>query len=440
MRPFVRTMSAAWRGPLFAVAAFAVLALTAACGDDETRSDSPSTTGAGEPDDSGEPTDTGDGDEPTPADPLYLVFGVSFTPEGAFSYGFPTADISAAGAVDLEQAATAPGFSSFQVPGEPDGTFLIGQSESPVIDKYTISETGEIELDGQVSLAGLGLQSGVGSTAGIVWVSPSQAYIFDEVELLAVEFNPTTMELVSNFSIAGLGHEGAGVTPSFGQARVDGDRIVLMSRYFEGGVPVTETRLAFIDPSDNAVSYAQQTECANHLWLLETDEALYFGPHPNQSSLFAAGLVDNAPCMKRLLRGADEYDPNFSLDLDSTIGAPAGAAVQGPGNIGYVLAYDAAVGGAITVDNAGSQATNTPAWNYVTVDLGTGTSKGPLQGVPTGTGVGLGFEVEIDGVTVPFISAATSRAASTLFDVSDPDNVSATLNAPGIVLTVFRVR
>ena len=373
-------------------------------------------------------------------DPLYLLIGAVFTPDGATGYVFPSPDIDGDVEVDLTRTLEIPaaGGGAFAVPDPPTGQVFIGSGESPVIERYGVDADGVFTLEDRISLMPVGWSS-IGTTSGITVISPTKAYVFDSTTLTGVEFNPTTMTLVDDFSLSGFEAE-EGFSPEFASSVVDGNRILVNVRYFtDSPLTATETRLAVLDTTDNSITYDTQTNCANLLFSVVTDTAIYFSPHANQAYFFAAELSDNSPCAVRVLRGASAYDDDFRLDLNALVEGSAGPLVPGSGTSAYVLRYDETTGGPI-----GPGSAFLPGWRAIEVDLDGEARVGEVAAFPLTTGAGVGFQVPVEGVmrsytAIPQFGDAGIES-TLLFDVTDPMNVTQAFEAAGFLVSASRVR
>ncbi|MEM1414295.1 MAG: hypothetical protein AAGH15_05325 [Myxococcota bacterium] len=424
----------------------AALSALVACGSDD---DAPTDAGviadgggardaaadAGTPGDAG--TDEGVAPDAGAEDPLFLLVGAVFSPDGAFGYIYPTPELSGDVMVALEDSLEIPvaaGGGSFAVPDPPTGQLFIGSGESPIIERYGIDAEGTFTLENRFSLAGLGWAAG----GSVVLVSPTKGYTIDGATLTAVEFDPVDMAIVEELPLDGL-DAGEDMLPET-SVRVDGDRILVHTRYFrDSPLSATETRLAVIDTTDNSIVYDTQTDCANLLFSVVTETAIYYSPHANQASFFASELSDNAPCAKRVLRGESSFDDTYRLDLNALAGGPSGPLVPGSTTSSYLLVYDDSVLGPI-----GDGSAFLPVWRFVEIDLDAGTRIGPVEEFPLTTGAGLGFQVPVDGELRSYSVVAQfgegGVEASTAFDVTDPDNVAEAFETPGFLVSAVRVR
>lgn len=379
-------------------------------------------------------SDTPDQGGPEP-DPLYILGGATPTPDGLVGYVFVSDSIGSDVEVDLANSLEIPGVGAILVSNPPDGAFFAASMAAPTLQRYDVDDEGAITAGETVSFAGLGL-NGQGSSFAIV--SATKAYVFDWQLLLAVEFNPTTMEIVTSFELDGL-DAGENLTPEIGRMIENGGRWVANVRYFEDGGPqsAVETRLLVLDPSDNSVTYDTQTDCGNLLWAVETDAAIYYTPHANQPVFEFLEIDDHAPCAKRVLRGAAEFDDGYVLDLNATFGGLTAPSTSGPGSVGYVLTYDEDIGGPVNERTA-----FTAGWVAAAYDFDGATVLGEVADLPPGGGAALSaFSVTVEGEQRFLLGAVAADFSSTVFyDISDPQQAEEAFTVPGFGGLIARVR
>lgn len=430
---FVKTL------PLLVATAGAPLGVVA-CGDGSSGDDA-ADGGGGE---GGTQATGGNGGTTPTADPLYLVVGSSFTPDGRSTYAAVVDDIGADGSISLEEALEIPGVPSVAVP-QRGGVFFVGSAEEPTVERYRVTTEGSIEADGRFSVAGLGLIAGRGSVRdAFQFISDTRAYLIDDDTLQVVIFNPQDMTTTGSFSLDGLAEDGTITQLNFVER--DGNRLLVSTNHVRSdGTFAVLGKLAIIDTITDAVTYASQNRCGHLAWSAQdTAGNTYFASHPFQAAAEAGGIAGTPaakPCMIRLLAGQDGFDPDYFVDLNALTGRPTGAVIQGTEDRAYVLAFDNQMF-PITAENA-EAAISLPGWAYFQIKLGDETANvTEVTSIAPGAGFGFSFttEVGLDRTVTPFvISVAQDFSAGTFYEIAETGFVEA-LTAPGSPGAAFRIQ
>jgi len=419
-------------------AALVLLLVAAGCGDDSATRD----------DDTGTATDntgTGDGDgEPTAQ---FLVNHALFTPDGSTTFLSLVDSLSAGTEVDTSESIELPGYVIVSAPPDRSGTFYIGLSDRPLLQRYEVGLDGTVAVTGEVSFAGLGLTSASSLIDPIHYVSPTKAYFVDNATLQVIVWNPQAMEIVGSFELDGLFEDT--YVPVMYFLNEDAGRLVVSSGYQRPDMTFDPMgRVAIIDTANDSVVYGEQTRCGFLSWTTQdTDGNTYFISHSGQAITRAAGVSGDPtfePCMVRLESGATDFDDSYYVDLTTLTGRPAGALVPGAGDTAYTLVYqeDAPP---ITPDNY-NDAFGAPFWEYYSFTLGDEENTiAKVPDVPAGAPYAVGFEVDVGTATAPlptpFATSVSADFSSTVvYDITDPTVWTPEISAPGFVYSIKRIR
>lgn len=378
--------------------------------------------------------------------PQHLVYTGAFTPDGTTSLLHVVGELGDSTNFDPSLALEFGDYIDVSVPpNNVDGAFFVGLSEEPRIQRYVVGSDGTILLDGELSLAGLGVTTAANLIEGISFVAPDRAYFVDVENLQVIVFNPTDMTLVSDYSLEGLKEDSLG--PPFAYFKnVDAGRIVVAFAYPRGDESTSPMgKLAIIDPETDTVTYDEQTQCGFLSWTAR-DQAgnLYFVSHSSQAVQFEAGLAGDPsfpPCMVRMLSGSDGFDPDYYLDLREVAGGPAGALLPGTEGRAYTFAYTQEAD-PITVENADA-ARRSPVWAYHSLELGNeATTFAKVPGLDPVIPFAIGGEIDLndEGRTSFITSVAADFSETEIFDTSDPDSWQSVATVPNFVYGLYRLR
>lgn len=423
--------------PLFALLAGAVFT---ACGDD-----APADEGAGGTDGAetggssnatgGTSSGTGGSAGGTSTDdPRWILGGWLSTEDAYTGYLGAVSDVSAEGSIDLSKVVEFEGDIVWEA--TEDGVVFVGQEGKSTIERWVVA--GEsLELDGEVNLGNFGVTSTLGGGRNVIQlVDADTGYYFDSENLQVVVFNPETMTTVEAFSLDGMNEEGLLTGLNF--IHRDGDRFVVTARYWtadENEYSAPLVRAAFIDSTDNSVSYADDTRCGEVGFnAVDEDGNLYVGSHHGNAVTVAAGLAGDAPvdsCVLRILKGESEFDPDYYLDLaEVSEGGVVGGLLQGPGNTAYVYSY---TGEGITAENFRG-ALRGEDWEVYAIELGNEeTTFTKVEGLGRKYApYGDSFTTTVDGEPTPFLTLVDAAFASgQYFDASGGVSVTPALEFPG---------
>jgi hypothetical protein len=370
--------------------------------------------------------------------PLYAVFTQVDTPEGRTNYLGLTSSLGS-GEIDLSTSLQAPGRSRFYAP-EGGGFFAIGSGEDLTIRRYDVTEAGRIAESGRVSFAGYGVTS-LGYYA--IFFSPTRAYYIDPSQGQIIMWNPSTMEVVSQFDLPpqlANGFEGHIALTPFFRFPVVRDRLLLPVAHvdFEGLRARDVTGLAVVDTvNDRVLSYFETDRCAAATELAFDDNGdVYFGT----SSYYLAYNAEvrgvaRPGCIMRIRAGETAFDADYLVRLTEFDGQRAGMELTDgatPG-VGYVQLLDERALPWASITDVDSFWGSTD-WEWWRVDLRSGTAVRDAN-LPNGAPFIMTFEVEGKRFVVR-IEGDRSR----LYELSADGAHRAGFAAPGNITGIARVR
>lgn len=384
--------------------------------------------------------DVGVGDTGVTApDPLFGLVGGILATNPPSSYISVSSDFSAVTQVDLASALTVPGIPTFGFrPGT--GTLFLSDATMPVIRRFQINSSDDLEETGSVNLAAF-----VPAINGLISViDDTKAYYIDLASFTVIVFNPDTMQIVNDFALDGIAEDNLNEA-SRGPDAWNG-RLVLRTRFFrEDGSAEILTKVTLIDPATDTYVVREQRRCANiDSAVVGGDGNLYMASHTSQATRFAAGLAGTPagePCMVRLDAQTMDYDPNYLVMLNMLNGGlPSGFILPGGNGRAYVLGYE---GEAITPENE-MTAGRSASWSFFALDdLSNPTATSKVAGLPAAAAWGFAAEVRLGTgpeMTPLALLIAPTFASGTFYDISDPANVLEVATQPGFPVFPVRLR
>jgi hypothetical protein len=145
-----------------------------------------------------------------------------------------------------------------------------------------------------------------------------------------------------------------------------------------------------------------------------------------------------ASCLIRIQSGADEFDPDYYVDLNEMSGGFSAGIMQGPGDQAYILTYD---GPALTASDY-FRAPRAEAWAIHSITLGDeADTYVRVPNMPLVSGYAFGFATVVDGEKTPFvITGKGDFSEGTYYDASDASGFEEALTLPGTAGPAIRVR
>lgn len=252
-----------------------------------------------------------------------------------------------------------------------DGTAYVSFWEKPIIEKWQVKGSGEIEKQGVLELARSGVTA-TASTRQLVQIrSSTKGYYVDPENNYVLGFNPSTMKSDGVLIDLTEGFGPASETMALGDVHRDGDHLVISARFWDEQFNVRPViRAAFIDMTTDTVTFAEETRCGDVAWHA-TDSAgnLYLGSHYDNVAAQHVpefGVSGTDSCIVRILRGERSFDQEYYVNLDELLDGIGTTLLDGPGDRAYVMKY---AGDPISVDNW-DEVVSGATWELWAITLG----------------------------------------------------------------------
>ena len=373
-------------------------------------------------------------------DPAYLFVNRVRTPASRTNYVsiLPSLD---AQTVDLDEALEITGPSRFRVY---DGDVFIFEGETGEVARYDVGEDRSLTEVGRFSMAGLGIQGFIRTS--IAFISDDRAYYVDPVQAQVVVWSPERMEITTTFDIPEIERDDFPLVTVGTSEVVAGEYVVtpMSWRTQTQSDAVYETVLLVLSATeDEFFALATDDRCGVSSSGVVYEDAYYALGDYDAGAYSVLQPDENLPepCMLRWAAGADDFDPNYELELTDVVGAPQFSGAFGAVEGKFVVrAYDADFAPSEIPDMLGGNPSayfGLELWRWAVVDLEDETAT-LLDDLPL-TGVGFNPSVVEGAFYVPQIDEETQ--ASTLFAVdTESTSVTESVSATGDILTVDRIR
>lgn len=380
------------------------------------------------------------GSDPVTGEQRWIVGGWITTVDAYTGFLAVVTDLSGEGSIDLAQVTEFGGDMVYASRG--DGTVYVGLESSPIIERWGLDEAGVLQKQDEVSFANFGVTSTLGGGRNVIqFVDEDRAYYFDNQNLQVIAFDPVAMTTGDAFSIDGLAVEGQDHALNF--IHRDGDRFIITARYWDLADETTTSlvRAAIVDSTNDSVTYIEDTRCGDIAFdATDADGNLYLGSHPGHAVYMAAGLDGEDPppqCILRINAGANEFDPDYFVDMTALSGGVVGGLLQGVDGRAYVFTY---MGETITEDNW-RPSLRGDDWAIYTLELGNeAATYAPVAGLSGVTAYGDSFTTEVDGERRAFvITVAADFSGGRYVDVTNVDGAVAALAFPAFPGPAIRI-
>ncbi|MGK3969793.1 hypothetical protein WMF38_32575 [Sorangium sp. So ce118] len=338
-------------------------------------------------------------------------------------------------AVDPSQALEVPG-SARLFAFEGLGWFGLGEAESPTISRYTL-DGGALVKGDAIGLQPFGVQS--------LWptnylISPTKAYHPDRAGEQIVVWNPTTMEVQGTIPLPDTAREGYLALYGYGSV-LRGKTLLFSVGWFDWKTTDTilpETGLVAIDTeTDTVVRFDVDDRCGGITQSVETASGdAYFVSSGLAGAAYHLERLETEPCALRILKGADDFDPDFALHLSElTGGAIAGDPIPAGGDSLFLRVFDEGLA-TISEETKTSEITGQPAWHWWRWDTATNEAAAIPELAPSPANVSF-FEVDGRVFTIDEKSGSTE---STLIELTAEGGPKSGLTTPGYLHGLAKVR
>ncbi|MCB9744960.1 MAG: hypothetical protein H6741_06815 [Alphaproteobacteria bacterium] len=362
-----------------------------------------------------------DSSAPTGAADGYVVGSVVITPDGRTTYFQVLDSLDQDALVTNEHAIEAPGNGVVLARGS---DVFLGLAESPEWVKYSVGEDGRISETGRLSLA----------NHGFSFIDYGYAIIHDDLAvsvstegLVAVFWNPTTMEIVGSVDLPHLAVEGYGVEV-WTTVGHDG-KVYIPARWtdWSGGRVLQRVSTTILDAeSQTLLGVAEDERCSSGGRVVFSPDGYAYvqGDGRNYSSTMfenAGGAAAPPNCLLRIAPGETDFDEDFYVETMSLTGGYESVTElevgeQGTGVAFTWLFYEEDL--PEDVEPVDFTFWGYPVFRLWRVDLGDAPSATPIPDMPPAV---LGFTGSaVEGRY--YIGNSADGSVSTVYEVDPADN------------------
>lgn len=384
-------------------------------------------------------TEEPDPTAPTGAAEGYVVGSVVITPDGRTTYIQVIDSLDQDELVTNDHAIEAPGNGVVLARGS---DVFLGLAESPEWVRYTVAEDGAIAETGRLSLANHGFSF---VDYGFALIDDDLAVSVSTEALVAVFWNPTTMEITGSVDLPHLAVDGYAVEV-WTTVGHDG-RVYVPARWtdWEGGRVLQRVSTTILDArTQTVVGVAEDDRCSSGGRVVFAPDGYAYvqGDGRNYSSTMfanAGGAVAPANCLLRIAPGETDFDEGFHVETMSLTGGHESVTEleygeQGSG-VGFTwLFYEENL--PEDVEPVDFTFWGYPVFELWRIDLGDEPTAAPITDMPAAV---LGFTGSpVDGHY--FIGNSEDGSTSTVYDVDPSDNsATARFEMEGYLYGLYRL-
>jgi hypothetical protein len=370
----------------------------------------------------------------------WVLFTKIYTADGESSYVGPTGPFGPAAEFSTRTAIEVAGIASFYAPTT-GGYFAIGDSEDFTVTRYDAGATGGLVPGAKVSFAPTGATGYLGNT--MAFISPTKAYYIDAAQQHIVVWNPSTMQLESEISLASLVKPGFDLDVSLFHYVVRDDRFMFAAAWAnaEARTALPVTALVVIDTSTDAIVSVDETDrCARAVDIvMGPDGDAYFGTHIYSLMEDSAIRGITRPgCVLRVRAQQESFDPAYSLLLSTATngGVAYGLTATNDPARPYVWVLDESISAWEPVTGEDTLFSS-PAWRLWRLDLTTGTAVRD-DTVPAGAAIAAAVWYESNGRRF-LVKPSADYSSSRVFEMLDSGPVQR-ISSTGFVLGLAQLR
>jgi hypothetical protein len=320
-----------------------------------------------------------------------------------------------------------------------NGWVFVGDASSPIVTRYSVSETGEMTDEQEISFADYGLTAGSLDTWNATFISPTKAYLFDFEQAVNIIWNPTTMKIIGDIPASPeFKREGYSFEGSPGMVR--GNRLFRTFDWvnYDTGTYDDEQLLAIYDvEKDELLELVPEKRCAAFGNLVHKDESdnIYFS-----SWIWPVGesIVhdEHESCVLRIPADSERFDPDWKLSYPEITGGMQGAMFSYVGDGKALIS--------VFHDEMTSFDDSTDSWAYIgepfweiwSIDIEQRTGA-PVSGIPLNTGA---FTPAVfDGHQFVMVPGA-DWAETQLYEMNDDGSATGSITVPGWTYQFVKVR
>lgn len=208
------------------------------------------------------------------------------------------------------------------------GKVFVGDAAAPIVTRYSVGDSGELEEEESISFANFGLTTGQFDTWNVTFLSPQKAYLMDFTEGTTIIWNPSTMTILGEipspeeFLREGLSFESSPAAVRDGVLY----RTVNWVDYDTAEYSTDYLLVRFDTETDEIIDMVPETRCPVPGNLTYTDEVgnIYFS---NWVWPVAGTIMRGAPdpCVLRINAGEDGFDPDWTFEYQDVTEGRHGA-------------------------------------------------------------------------------------------------------------------
>lgn len=381
--------------------------------------------------------------------PLYLVKTTDWSTDDGTTLLFLKETLDADTVFDAEDALAVSGYHYVAVNESGDGSesaFYLAIDNTPTLQRYIVNDAGEVELDAELDFTAQGITDARNSLRSGKIFSADKGYFIDHDTMQVVVFNPSEMTFTTTIDLSEYAEDDYPNRWSIFPV-IDGERVVVpITFYASDWSAAALTKLVVIDTATDTVTVDSSTQCGsvsssavdaegNVYWATSHDIAVAYTVDP--------ASVAFAPCMIRMISGADGWDNDYYVNMTDLTNnnRPAYGVTTGDGYKAYTLVYsDEAT--PITAENVNDTAWQ-PVWEFNSFDVGSeasGVTK--IEGaLPTGKSINYGVFLNDDDELTSWVDTVNADyTESTIYNTTDSENWEVLITVPGDLETISKIR
>lgn len=401
--------------PSMRLAILSIAALLFGCGNNGSQGTNGNGDGAG----------ASGGDEPGSREEGFIVAWNPPNPDQPSTLYQLVSEIGPETTVDTRSAIEVGGF-SYPFPTPSESRFLASGGEAPIIDRYQVGM--QLVLDGTVSFANLGVS--VPMFGQVVQVDDTRSVYLDDVQRVAVVFDPTDMVIVDVIDFPD-DIERDGFAPKVRFATVRGSKVLVPLAWesvsFESSLD--EAALVTVDLDAGTATAVVDSRCpaAQSKFEAPNGDEYYFS---SIAFVYFERVLDDgrAHCALRIRAGEETFDPDYVFEFN-TLGEdePIAFVGWGGGTRVYVRVLDEGLFSPPAGTTYG-EFFGAGAWRLASFDIAS--PSGGLSFDGSSPAACCGSTTVIAG-TPYLVRFAPDFATSTLLDVSG-EQPAESMNFPGV--------
>lgn len=368
--------------------------------------------------------------------PLVAINTITFSPDlSSRTDSIQFADkLSADGKVDGTRTIELTSLNSTLWPSKTPGEMFLADAGTGSVIKYGLGADGTVAEQGKIGFGAYGVTAFYWTL--IAAVSPTKAFLFDEITLQGFIWDPSGMKILKDMDLSAQFNtmeNGKAYTVWREIATIETNgKYFATFHYFDPATAVVLPRSGMIvmDPSNDSFTVVEHPTCGGlHNSIMGSDGKIYAASGVLPAAAHFAG-VPGSNCLARFDPATMQWDNGYNHDLGALVGA--GEFVGGlfknnadPNAPVYVRRLLAA-GVPMGLKNP-SQIAGAPLWETWKLD----DIKNPMAATKTAAPMagGIIYPFEIDGVT--YVSdAAIAQGKSWMIDLS-VDPPARALEVPG---------